>query len=125
LDGSWSGKFLFLTVLFWGFLISVSYNAILTSVMATSRMSPPITSLEEMLQSPDYTLALRPSGSVRDFFQSAPNNTLGTVLFIQNKQLLHIVPKIFYCYCYSKKSVWQGSQNDLFFFQSISSYTQV
>jgi len=63
--------------------------------MATSRMSPPITSLEEMLQSPDYTLVLRPSGSVRDFFQSAPNNTLGKVLFIQNKQLLHIVPKFF------------------------------
>jgi hypothetical protein len=77
LDASWSGKILFLSVLFWGFLISVSYNAILTSVLASSRTSPPINSLEDLLDSPDYTLVLKTSGVVRDFFQNAPNNSIG------------------------------------------------
>jgi hypothetical protein len=83
LNASWSGKILFLTVLFWGFLISVSYNAILTSVLASSWTSPAITNLDELLHSPDYTLVLRPSGIVRDFFQGAANNTTGKIFFSQ------------------------------------------
>jgi hypothetical protein len=83
LNASWSGKILILSVLFWGFLISVSYNAILTSVLALSWTSPAITSLEELLHSPDYTLVLRPSGIVRDFFQGAANNTIGKIIYSQ------------------------------------------
>jgi len=79
LNASWPGKILFLSVLLWGFLISVSYNAVLTSVLTASRISTPINSLEEMLHSSDYTLVFRTSGAVRDFFQNAPNDTIGKI----------------------------------------------
>jgi hypothetical protein len=79
LNASWPGKILFLSVLLWGFLISVSYNSVLTSVLTASRISTPINSLEEMLHSSDYTLVFRTSGAVRDFFQNAPNDTIGKI----------------------------------------------
>jgi len=76
-NANWSGKILFLVVLFWGFLIYVSYSAILTSVLAQS--SPPslIFDLDEMLASPDYTLVFRNSGVTRKFFENAPKNSIG------------------------------------------------
>jgi hypothetical protein len=84
LNASWSGKILILSVLFWGFLISVSYNAILTSVLASSRTSPPITCLEDMLNSPDHTLVFRRGTAVRQLFRFASNNTTGKTTLMQN-----------------------------------------
>ena len=79
LDVSWSGKILCLVVVFWGFLISVSYNAILTSVLAASTAVAPINSLEELLLSKDYTLILPNDGAIRDFFKRAPFNSTGNI----------------------------------------------
>jgi Ligated ion channel L-glutamate- and glycine-binding site len=76
LNASWSGKILFLCVLFWGFLISVSYNAILTSVWASSRPSQPINNLKELYDS-QYTLIMKNTGPVKEFFQSASENSMG------------------------------------------------
>ena len=72
-----SGKIICLVVLFWGFLISASYNAILTSALATNRAEAPIDSLEDLLNSADYTLIFGTSGSVRDHFRKAPNGSTG------------------------------------------------
>jgi len=77
LEANRSGKILFLVVLFWGFLISVSYNAILTSVLAYSSPPAPIESLEELLRSPDYTLFFRKSSSSRSYFENAPEKSTG------------------------------------------------
>jgi len=63
----------------WGFLIFVSYNAILTSVLANSNQPTLIESLEEILQSPDYTLIFRSFGATRNFFENAPENSIGTL----------------------------------------------
>jgi hypothetical protein len=76
LNASWSGKILFLCVLFWGFLISVSYNAILTSVWASSKSLQPINNLDELYES-QYTLIMKSPGLVKDFFQSASENSIG------------------------------------------------
>jgi hypothetical protein len=76
LDASWSGKILFLTVLFWGFLLSVSYNAILTSVLASSSSPIPINNLEELFESP-YTLVMRNTGMVREFLKNGQSNSIG------------------------------------------------
>ena len=73
LDANWSGKILSMVILFWGFLISVSYNAILTSVLASS---PPIGSLEQLLDSSDYTLVFKTNGSITNFFKRS-NNSIG------------------------------------------------
>jgi hypothetical protein len=81
LDANWSGKILFLVVLLWGFLISVSYNAILTSVLASSRTTPPINSLEELLNS-HYTLVFRFGGSTRDNFKNAPTHSIGKLFIL-------------------------------------------
>lgn len=77
LESKWSGKIICLVVLFWGFLISTSYNAILTSALATPRANPTINSLEDLLNSPDYTLIFLTSGATREHFQKAQNNTTG------------------------------------------------
>jgi hypothetical protein len=82
LDASWSGKILFLVILFWGFIVSISYNAILTSVLASSKTSQPIDSLEEMLDSPQYTLVFKPTGVVAEFFQSAPESSVGKIIIL-------------------------------------------
>ena len=82
LSGNWSGKILFLVVLCWGFLISVSYNAILTSVLAYSSPPAPFQNLEEVLQSPDYTLVFRTYGAARNYFEKAPKNSTGNQLLI-------------------------------------------
>ena len=78
LHANWSGKFLFLVVLFWGFLISISYNAILTSVLTYSTPKF-IGSLEEILISPDYTILFRASGTTRGYFENAPDNSTGNI----------------------------------------------
>jgi hypothetical protein len=79
LDASWSGKILFLTVLFWGFLLSVSYNAILTSVLASSNSHITINSLEELFESP-YTLIMKNTGVVREYFKNGLNNSIGKLV---------------------------------------------
>jgi len=86
LNASCSGKILILSVLFWGFLVSVSYNAILTSVLAASRTSPPITCLEDLLNSHDHTLVFGRDMAVTEFFHSASKNTTGETTLIQNMQ---------------------------------------
>jgi len=86
LNASWSGKILMLSVLFWGFLLSVSYNAILTSVLAASRTSPPITCLEDMLNSLDHTLVFAKDTAVGELFHSASYNTTGNTTLKQNMQ---------------------------------------
>ena len=82
LKTNWPGKIICLVVVLWGFLISASYNAILTSVLASSRSYPPINSLEDLLNSQDYSLLLKPEGSTRHFFRTAPNDSIGNVLII-------------------------------------------
>jgi len=81
LDASWSGKILFLTVLFWGFLLSVSYNAILTSVLASSSSPIPINNLEELFESP-YTLVMRNTGMVREFLKNGQSNSIGELFHL-------------------------------------------
>jgi hypothetical protein len=78
-DESWSGKILLMTVLFWAFLLSVSYNAILTSVLASSISHITINSLEEFLESP-YTLIMKNTGVVREFFKNGRNNSIGKLV---------------------------------------------
>jgi hypothetical protein len=75
-----SGKILILIILCWGFLISCSYNAILTSSLAVSNVSPPIKSLRDLLESQEYTLILRNSGSVADYFKMAPDKSTGKII---------------------------------------------
>lgn len=77
LDTNWSGKIICLVVVVWGFLISVSYNAILTSVLASSTIVPTLDSLEDLLFSRDYTLILKADGSTREYFAKAQENSIG------------------------------------------------
>ena len=77
LNTNWSGKIICIAVLLWGFLISTSYNAILTSALATSKPYSLINSLEDLLNSPDYTLIFQVAGSTRDHFRKAPENSTG------------------------------------------------
>lgn len=72
----WSGKILFLVVMLWGFMISVAYNAILTSVLTSRKISAPINSLEELLNS-HYCPVWKASGSTREFFTNAPKYSIG------------------------------------------------
>jgi hypothetical protein len=51
----WSGKVLMLVVLFWGFVIFCSYNAILTSVLSVAKVSSSVNSLEDLLVSTRFT----------------------------------------------------------------------
>ena len=79
---------MFLVVLFWGFMISVSYNAILTSVLTYS--SPPelIENLEEMLHSKEYTLVFRNVGTAWLYFKGAPQNSTGNI-FISSSVIIN------------------------------------
>ena len=77
LDTNWSGKILCLVVVVWGFLISVSYNAILTSFLASAITVQSLDSLEDLLASNDYTLFLKADGSIRDYFARATENSTG------------------------------------------------
>ena len=82
LDTNRSGKILCLVVVVWGFLISVSYNAILTSVLASSITVPSLDSLEDLLVSDDYTLVLKTQGPIREFFSGAAENSTGKFLIV-------------------------------------------
>ena len=77
MKASCSGRILILIILCWGFLISSSYNAILTSSLAISNVSPPINSFRELLESKYYNLVLRNSGSTTDYFKASPDNSIG------------------------------------------------
>jgi len=79
LNTKWSGKILHLVIVIWGFLVAVSYNAILTSVLVSSTAVQSIDSLEDLLSSTDYTLILKADGSTRDHFANALENTIGTL----------------------------------------------
>ena len=76
-----SGKILNLIILCWGFLISCAYNAILTSSLAVSDVSPPIKSFRDLLESQDYNLVLKSSIDSRqtNHFKEAPENSTGKV----------------------------------------------
>jgi hypothetical protein len=74
-----SGRILILMILFWGFLISCSYNAILTSSLAVSNVSPPIKSLRDLLESQEYTLILENGTVTTDYFRLAPENSTGII----------------------------------------------
>ena len=75
LNISCSGKILSLAVVFWGFLITVSYNAILTSVLVSPSIVSPINSLEELLLSKEYTLIWNVEGPIGNFFKKSPANS--------------------------------------------------
>ena len=81
-----SGRILILIILCWGFLISCSYNAILISSLAVSNVSPPIKSLKDLLESKDYNLVLRSSGSTTDYFKTSPENSTGKINNIIRKR---------------------------------------
>ncbi len=76
-----SGRILILIILCWGFLISCAYNAILTSSLAVSDVSPPIKSFRDLLESQDYNLVLKSSIDSRqtNHFKEAPENSTGKV----------------------------------------------
>ena len=79
-----AGKMLIIIILCWGFLISCSYNAILTSELSVPKVSTPIKSFEDLLHSQEYNLILRNIGSTYDYFSTAPDNSTGTfVRFIE------------------------------------------
>ena len=65
-----SGRILIVFILGWGFLISSAYNAILTSALAVSHVTP-LMGLEDLLYSDKYSLLLRNSGATFDFFRNA------------------------------------------------------
>jgi hypothetical protein len=68
-------------ILFWGFLISCSYNTILTSSLAVSNVSPPIRSFRDLLESQEYTLILESSSVTTDYFSLAPEHSTGYTNF--------------------------------------------
>ena len=76
-----SGRILIVFILGWGFLISSAYNAILTSVLAVSKVTP-LLSFEDLLNSETYTFLLRSSGATVDYFKNAENT--GTCKIINN-----------------------------------------
>ena len=80
LNTNLSGKILCFVLVIWGFLVSASYNAILTSVLASSVTVKSIDSLEDLLMSKDYTLILKSDGFIRDYFAKAAENTTGKIL---------------------------------------------
>jgi hypothetical protein len=63
-------------------LISCSYNAILTSSLAVSTVSPPIKSFRDLLESQEYNLVLKRSGLTANYFKTAPENTTGKINII-------------------------------------------
>jgi hypothetical protein len=54
--------------------------------LASSRTSPPITCLEDILNSPDHTMVFRIGTAVIQLFSSASNNTTGKTKLMQNLQ---------------------------------------
>ena len=84
LDTSWSGKILCFAIMVWGFLISVSYNAILTSVLASAPTITSFDSLEDLLKSKDHTLIMKTDGSIRDYFARAPETSIGMKLVVRS-----------------------------------------
>ena len=85
LNTNCAGKIICLVMVVWGFLISVSYNATLTSVLASSTTLPSIGSLEDLLSSRDYTLILKADGSARDYFEKAQENSIGKLQIFSPK----------------------------------------
>ena len=79
-DTKLSGKIICLVIVMWGFLVSASYNAILTSVLASSTSVQSIDSLEDLLKSRAYTLILKSDGSTRDYFGKAKEGSTGKFL---------------------------------------------
>jgi len=75
-----AGKMLIIIILCWAFLISSAYNAILTSELSVPKVSPPIKSFEDLLESKDYHLVLRKIGSTYDYFKTAPEHSTGITL---------------------------------------------
>ena len=76
-----SGRILIVFILGWGFLISSAYNAILTSVLAVSKVTP-LLSFEDLLHSDTYTFLLRSSGATNDYFKNAEKT--GTCKIVNN-----------------------------------------
>ena len=74
-----SSKILMVFILCWGFIISCSYNAVLTSVLAASKITPML-SLEDLLNSEKYSLVLYKSGAATEYFKSANDNEIGKYL---------------------------------------------
>jgi hypothetical protein len=80
MKAKFSGRILILIILCWGFLLSCAYNAILTSSISITNVSPPIKSLKDLLESQEYTLIFRNGGSTADYFRNAPEKSTGRYL---------------------------------------------
>ena len=76
---SMSSKILMVFILCWGFIISSSYNAVLTSVLAASKITPML-SFEDLLNSEKYSLVLHKNGAATEYFKSATDNETGKYL---------------------------------------------
>ena len=63
------GRILIMFILCWGFVICSAYNALLTSVLAVSKISP-ILSLENLLESDKYSLLLKELGPMTEIFRN-------------------------------------------------------
>ena len=75
INSTLSGRILIVFILAWGFLICSAYNAILTSELAVSKITP-LQSLDDLLNSDKYSLLLRETGATPDFFRSANKNEI-------------------------------------------------
>ena len=84
IDTSWAGKILIVFILGWGFLISSAYNAILTSELAVTKITP-ILNFEDLLNSDRYTLIARNIGQVSEILRNASEHETrkGTTKFFE------------------------------------------
>ena len=102
---SLSSKSLVLIVLSWGFLVSCAFNAQLTSVLAASKPTPPLRSLEDLLNSKIFTPIMKEKGIVTEYFQSAAKGTPGAFSFHREKCMTQLLlEKSTFISCYTAAS---------------------
>ena len=71
-----SSRILMIFILCWGFIISCAYNAVLTSNLAVSKITP-ILSFEDLLNSDKFSLVLNKYGAATEYFRTANDNETG------------------------------------------------
>ena len=76
-----SGRILSMSVLTFGFMIFVAYNAVLISYLAVRITTPPIPSFDDLLTS-KYKLIIFNSEAMFDFFKEAPEDSTSEYFFI-------------------------------------------
>ena len=72
-----SGNILKLVILLWGFMVSCSFNAILTSVLSTPNEIELIKNFEDLFNSGKYSPLLKASGSITNYFNESAKESTG------------------------------------------------